>query len=51
MSDNEIIETEDQLTQHFARSKFACKCQYGADYINRDFAAKLETARVLYAGH
>ena len=47
MSDTEVME-DDQITQHFSRSEFACKCSCGADHISRDLVAKLETVRLLY---
>lgn len=42
------LDANEQLSQHFSRNEFACKCSCGADHISRDLVAKLETVRVLY---
>lgn len=37
----------EQLTKHFIREEFACKCGCGFDEINPDLVAKLEVLRLL----
>jgi len=36
------------LTEHFSRSEFACKCKCGADNISEELVSKLEIVRQMY---
>ncbi len=36
------------LTEHFSRSEFACKCNCGADGISEELVSKLEMVRLMY---
>ena len=35
------------LTEHFSRSEFACKCNCGADGISEELVSKLELVRLI----
>ena len=37
-----------QLTEHFSREEFACKCGCGADKVSKELVEKLELVRLMY---
>lgn len=38
----------DQITEHFSRKEFLCKCGCGANHITKELVDRLEVVRIMY---